>query len=276
MIVISKVANNFPTCMSTGQPLIEKIEGVDKRESERGDIQILAKSLHAILKRLSSGWIDDEPKKNKAPSLVPPAQIEEVTRKDSKTPRETPRGGMEGRTREGDKGVKVEESRERGRENSSVGLKPSNSTSSLGKDMKLSSRDPPPQSSREPVPSSSRDVGPGTSISGSKRKSAELLNVTDKPSSSTNLSQISSQKLTSTERGDKSLNKAVTVKDEDVRPQHSVKVEEKTQPQQPQQQPLKREEEKEKAIIEKEKVDKKNQKSEKADKGKKLGGDKGG
>jgi hypothetical protein len=27
--------------MSTGQPLIEKIEGVDKRESERGDIQVV-------------------------------------------------------------------------------------------------------------------------------------------------------------------------------------------------------------------------------------------
>jgi Transcription factor/nuclear export subunit protein 2 len=40
MIVLSKIVKLFPTEVSSGRPLSEKIEQIVKRESARGDLQV--------------------------------------------------------------------------------------------------------------------------------------------------------------------------------------------------------------------------------------------
>ena len=41
MIVLSKIVKLFPTEVSSGRPLSEKIEQIVKRESARGDLQVI-------------------------------------------------------------------------------------------------------------------------------------------------------------------------------------------------------------------------------------------
>lgn len=48
MIVLSKIVKLFPTEVSFGRPLSEKIEQIVKRESARGDLQVKFSSIHCL------------------------------------------------------------------------------------------------------------------------------------------------------------------------------------------------------------------------------------
>jgi hypothetical protein len=48
MIVLSKIVKLFPTEVSSGRPLSEKIEQIVKRESARGDLQVKTFSIHCF------------------------------------------------------------------------------------------------------------------------------------------------------------------------------------------------------------------------------------
>jgi hypothetical protein len=78
MIVLSKVALEYPVLQSLGQPLLQRIQQIENSEDGRGDIKLMAKSLASILRKQSSRWkvIDDgskSGKNSKGSSTVPAA-----------------------------------------------------------------------------------------------------------------------------------------------------------------------------------------------------------
>lgn len=92
LVFLSKVGQNFPSKMMAGKAILARVEQIEKDEKERGDLQLMAKSLLAILRRRMTAWFDDEPKDKKnpissqasaviAPSRTAPNKIDENPRK---------------------------------------------------------------------------------------------------------------------------------------------------------------------------------------------------
>ena len=69
LIFLTKVSPQFPFLKSEGNKLLQRLQKLEKDEKERGDLQLLAKSVITILKQNCSGWFDDEPPSAKKPPL---------------------------------------------------------------------------------------------------------------------------------------------------------------------------------------------------------------
>lgn len=63
LVLLSNIAQNFPSGRKIGNVILETVEGLEKEETGRSDLALMAKSLSTILKKRSSMWIDDVVKK---------------------------------------------------------------------------------------------------------------------------------------------------------------------------------------------------------------------
>jgi THO complex subunit 2 len=72
LVFLNHISSNFPTKLSIGQELIHDIEKLEKRETKRPDLQVMAKSVWAMMKRRSSSWKNDLPP-GSAPAADKPA-----------------------------------------------------------------------------------------------------------------------------------------------------------------------------------------------------------
>lgn len=75
MVLLSKAAMNFPSRRKVGMVVLEAVENLEKAETGRSDLSLMAKSLTTMLKRRMPAWIDDDTKKLSvaAPIAPPPA-----------------------------------------------------------------------------------------------------------------------------------------------------------------------------------------------------------
>ena len=72
MVLLSKIIQNFPSRRKVGTAVLDAVEILQKAETGRSDLALMAKSLTTMLKRSAGSWIDDEPKKpiSVAPSVA--------------------------------------------------------------------------------------------------------------------------------------------------------------------------------------------------------------
>jgi hypothetical protein len=60
LILLSKVAPEFPILQSLGQPHLQRVQSIESAEDGRGDLKLMAKSLMSLLKKYSAQWKNDE------------------------------------------------------------------------------------------------------------------------------------------------------------------------------------------------------------------------
>ncbi len=62
LVLLSKIAESFPTRKKYGTMVLEAVDTLEKEETGRSDLSLMAKSLGTILRKRSTTWIDDEKK----------------------------------------------------------------------------------------------------------------------------------------------------------------------------------------------------------------------
>ena len=62
LVLLSKIADSFPTRKKYGTMVMEAVEALEKEETGRSDLSLMAKSLGTILRKRSATWIDDDKK----------------------------------------------------------------------------------------------------------------------------------------------------------------------------------------------------------------------
>ncbi|KAJ1415485.1 transcription factor/nuclear export subunit protein 2-domain-containing protein, partial [Ochromonadaceae sp. CCMP2298] len=62
LILLARVSDHFPSRVREGDELLLLVQGLVDRETQRADLQIMAKSLLTILKKRAPLWLDDLPK----------------------------------------------------------------------------------------------------------------------------------------------------------------------------------------------------------------------
>jgi THO complex subunit 2 len=90
LVFLVKVSDNFPIWYSGGKELLERVELLDAQEEERPDLQLMSRSLKAILMMRAKEWLDEsgakvqQPRRS-APKVVSAPSVKEVgTEKESK------------------------------------------------------------------------------------------------------------------------------------------------------------------------------------------------
>lgn len=78
MVLLSKVAMNFPSRRKVGVVVLEAVENLEKAETGRSDLSLMAKSLTTMLKRRLPTWIDDENKKPAVSAVLPTSSVPAV------------------------------------------------------------------------------------------------------------------------------------------------------------------------------------------------------
>lgn len=66
LILLAKVSEQFPSRAKEGDQLIALVEKLQAQETQRGDLQIMAKSLLTILKKRADSWFNDSPQRRLA------------------------------------------------------------------------------------------------------------------------------------------------------------------------------------------------------------------
>ena len=66
LVLLSKIADYFPSRSTTGKILLTHVEILEPDGKGREDIKIMARSVGAILRRRQASWIDEDSQKPKA------------------------------------------------------------------------------------------------------------------------------------------------------------------------------------------------------------------
>jgi hypothetical protein len=74
LVLLSKIAQSFPTRKKAGNAILELVNMLEKEETDRSDLSLMARSLSTILKKRAPAWIDDEGKKQPPESSAPPSE----------------------------------------------------------------------------------------------------------------------------------------------------------------------------------------------------------
>ncbi len=72
LVFLSKVGENYPSRVSAGKAILGRVEQLEKDEKDRGDLQLMARSLLIIFKRRQNAWVDDESKDKKTVGTAQP------------------------------------------------------------------------------------------------------------------------------------------------------------------------------------------------------------
>ena len=66
LILLAKVSEHFPSRAKEGDQLVTVVQQLQAQETQRGDLQIMAKSLLTILKKRADSWLNDSPQRRLA------------------------------------------------------------------------------------------------------------------------------------------------------------------------------------------------------------------